>query len=73
VLQEDIKNKGQSIKSFNIEIYQNGQWTQLSDGNTIGYKTIIELPNTISSVSQIRINILDSLREKPKISNIEVY
>jgi hypothetical protein len=25
VLQEDIKNKGQSIKSFNIEIYQNGQ------------------------------------------------
>jgi hypothetical protein len=25
VLQEDIKNKGQSIKSFNIETYQNGQ------------------------------------------------
>jgi hypothetical protein len=43
-----------------------------SEFSTIGYKRILKFSSQITT-SKIRINILDSLRKNPKISNIEVY
>ncbi len=69
LLQEYIE-LGQRIRSFKIEAYQNGQWKQIANATTIGYKRIVSVPNI--QTSKIRIVITDS-KACPVISTIEVY
>jgi len=69
VLQEYIK-LGQRIKSFNIEVKQDGQWEQVAEGTTIGFKRIIPIDPT--ETKQLRINITDS-RACLAINNLELY
>lgn len=61
---------GQRIRSFSVEILQNGDWIPAARGTTIGYKRILRL--LPAEASKIRINILDS-RACPVISTISVY
>jgi alpha-L-fucosidase len=70
LLQEYIK-LGQRVKSFTIEVLQNGQWEQVANATTIGYKRIIRLENPVET-EKIRINVLDS-KACPVISNVEIY
>ncbi len=69
VLQEYIK-LGQRIKSFNIEALQNGEWKQIDNLTTIGYKRIVRLEPV--DTEKLRINITDS-KSCPVISNVEIY
>jgi alpha-L-fucosidase len=69
LLQEYIK-LGQRVKSFTIEVLQNGQWEQVANATTIGYKRIIRI-NPVET-EKVKINITGA-KACPVMSNIEVY
>lgn len=69
VIQEFI-GLGQRVKSFNIEVLENEQWTRIAEGTTVGYKRIVKFDSV--KTTQMRINITDS-RACPVISNVELY
>lgn len=69
VLQEYIK-LGQRVKAFTVEVMKAGEWQQVAEGTTIGYKRILKIDPV--ETDKIRINIIDA-KACPLISNIEVY
>ncbi|MEO6232414.1 MAG: alpha-L-fucosidase [Ferruginibacter sp.] len=69
LLQEYIR-LGQRIKSFNIEVWKDGEWKEVASATTIGYKRILSIDPV--ETKKIRINFTDS-KACPVISNIEVY
>ena len=69
LIQENIK-LGQRVKSFTIEVLQNGQWEQVANATTIGYKRIIRI-NPVET-EKVKINITGA-KACPVISNIEIY
>lgn len=69
LVQEYIK-LGQRVKSFTVEAFVNGEWKQLANQTTIGYKRILCFPTVKSD--KIRFTITDA-KGSPIISNIEVY
>ena len=68
-MQEYIK-LGQRVKSFNVEIWKNNKWMEVSRATTIGYKRILRIDPV--TTDKIRININDS-KACPTISNVELY
>ena len=69
VLQEYIQ-LGQRVRSFTVDVWQNGEWQQVADETTIGYKRILEIDSV--TTDRIRIQIEDS-KASPVLSNIEVF
>lgn len=69
LLQEYIK-LGQRVKTFNIEVLQNGQWGQVASATTIGYKRIVRIEPV--ETEKVRINI-SGAKACLVISNIEIY
>lgn len=69
VLQEYI-TLGQRVKSFKIEIWENGVYKEVDQQTTIGYKRILRLPRLKSD--KLRISFLDA-RGPLTIANIAVY
>ncbi len=69
VIQEYIK-LGQRVKSFSIELWQDGKWKEVASGTTIGYKRILKI--VPSETGKVRVNIIDS-RACPVLSNIEIF
>lgn len=77
VLQERIE-WGQRVKSFRLEAFAGGVWTELKDEllpedeslTTIGYKRIVCFPEI--AAEKLRLTILDSKAE-PVIGDIGVY
>ncbi|MCU0390598.1 MAG: alpha-L-fucosidase [Thermoflexibacter sp.] len=69
VLQEYIA-LGQRIQSFSIQIWQNGQWTEVAKETTIGNKRIVQFTTVLTS--KFKINILTS-KACPTLSNVEAY
>lgn len=69
VLQEYIK-LGQRVKSFEIELWEDGAWQKVAEATTIGYKRILKINPT--ETSKLRINIRDS-KACPVISNVELF
>lgn len=69
LLQEYIK-LGQRVKAFNVEVFSEGQWHNVANATTIGYKRILKIDPV--TASKIRINITDA-KAAPLISNIAVY
>jgi alpha-L-fucosidase len=69
MIQEYIR-LGQRIRSFKVEGLINGEWKQLIDGTTVGYKIIRKFP--VISANQIRLTVVDS-KACPLISNIELF
>jgi len=70
VLVQEYIPLGQRVKSFEIEALDGDQWKVVGQGTTIGYKRIIEIPETITS--KLRIWIKDA-KACPLISNVQVY
>ena len=61
---------GQRVKSFSVEAFVDGNWKQLANATTIGYKRILRFPAV--EATQVRLNITDS-KSCPVISNIGIY
>lgn len=69
LLQEYIK-LGQRVEEYKVEAFIDGEWEQIIDGTTIGYKVIRKFPAV--KTSQIRVTISRS-KACPAISNIELF
>jgi len=69
VLQEYIR-LGQRVRSFSVDVWEEGEWQPAAEGTTIGYKRILEIDPI--TTDRVRIQIEDS-QANPVISNIEVY
>lgn len=57
-LREDI-SQGQSVARYVTEGWQNGAWTELSKGTTIGYRALDRIRQT--EVSKLRVRVEDSV------------
>jgi len=68
-LQETIA-LGQRVERFNLEIWQDGVWREVSKGTTIGNKRLLTFPTV--SAQRLRINILQS-RLNPQIEQLGLY
>lgn len=69
MLQEDIA-KGQRVENFRIETCSNGEWHQVAEGTTIGYKRLLRIPDC--QPEKIRLTILAS-RGDANVSNVGLY
>ncbi|MFY0254880.1 alpha-L-fucosidase [Chitinophaga sp. 30R24] len=69
VLQEYIA-LGQRVKSFSVDILENGAWKEVARETTIGHKRILVLPDY--TAAQVRIRILDA-KAAPVISEVQLY
>jgi alpha-L-fucosidase len=58
------------VKSFTVDVWKDGKWTEIAVATTIGYKRIVKIDPI--QTSRIRVTILDS-KACPLISNVEVY
>jgi alpha-L-fucosidase len=70
MFQEQIRDFGQRIARFAVDAYIDGQWRQIAEGQTVGYKRICRTPEV--KADKVRIRILD-LRVCPTISNFAIY
>lgn len=68
-LQEYIR-LGQRVKSFSVDVWQDGSWKRVANATTIGYKRIIKLAPVKST--RIKITIEDA-KACPVLSEIAVY
>jgi len=68
LIQEFIQ-LGQRVKGFTIEVFQNGSFTEVANGITIGNRRLI--PFDTITTSKIKINF--SAKACPLISNVGVY
>lgn len=69
VIQEFIE-LGQRIRQFKVDAMIDGQWQDVFNGTTIGYKRIVPLGHV--RTSQLRLRITDA-KACPVISDLEVY
>ena len=69
LLQEYIK-LGQRVRKYAVDVLVDGQWKQIIEGTTIGYKVIRRFP--VVKTSRIKVTFSDS-KACPLISNIELY
>jgi len=69
IIQEYIK-LGQRVQEFEVSAFDNGKWTQVINGTTIGHKVIRKFP--VIKTSKIRLAVNKS-KACPVISNIELY
>ncbi len=61
---------GQRVKSFAVEAFAGGEWKEVAQGTTIGYKRILRFPTV--EATQLRLNITGS-KACALISEIGVY
>jgi alpha-L-fucosidase len=69
VLQEPVA-LGQRVEGWSAEVEENGTWTPLASGTTIGHKRIATFPPV--TASRLRVRVTKS-RACPAISTIGVY
>jgi len=70
VLQEPIRYQGQRIESFVLEAGNGKTWSEISEGTTVGYKSILRFPRVEASGVRIRIT---SSRVSPALSFAGLY
>ncbi|WP_242921198.1 alpha-L-fucosidase [Pontibacter liquoris] len=68
-LQENIA-VGQRIEKFALDVWLNGQWQQVTEGTTVGYKRLL-LFDAVTS-DKVRLRILSS-RLNPTLSELGLY
>jgi alpha-L-fucosidase len=69
LIQEPIR-LGQRVSAFRVEAKVDGQWQQLYQGTTIGYKRLLRMESVIAD--EIRL-IVEAANNTVALSNIEVY
>ncbi|NBC65689.1 MAG: glycoside hydrolase family 29, partial [Bacteroidetes bacterium] len=61
---------GQRVRSFSVDVWEEGEWQPAAEATTIGYKRILEIDPV--TTDRVRIQIEDS-QASPVLSNFEVY
>lgn len=61
---------GQRVKAFTVDAQMDGQWKQLAQETTIGYKRILRFPTV--KATRVRLSIT-AAKASPLISNIGIY
>ncbi len=69
LVQEYIR-LGQRVKAFSVEALVEGDWVELANATTIGYKRILRFPTV--TATGLRMNVKDS-KSSPLISNLGIY
>lgn len=69
-LAQEYIRLGQRVKAFRLEGFVDGNWKELANGTTIGYKRILLFPAV--TATQLRFTITGA-KSCPLISNIGVY
>ncbi len=70
MFQEQIKDFGQRIAKFTIDAFVDGQWQQIANGQTVGYKRICRTSSVATNKVRIRVS---ECRACPTISNFGLY
>jgi alpha-L-fucosidase len=70
VLIQEYITLGQRIKSFSVEIEKDGNWLEVANGTTIGYKRILRIDPVESQ--KVRL-VISGSKACPVISNLEIY
>lgn len=69
LLQEDIE-RGQRVERFTVELYAKGEWQQVGEGTTLGYKRILRFPET--KADSLRLTIRE-VRLDGNIKQVSAY
>jgi len=69
LLQENITN-GQRVEEFSLEVFKDGEWVELTQGTTIGYKRLLRFGAT--TASKVRLKIISS-RDCPELSGFGLF
>jgi alpha-L-fucosidase len=69
LVQEYIR-LGQRVRAFTLEAWIDGNWKELANATTIGYKRILRFPSVTST--KVRFTITDT-KSCPVISNMGIY
>jgi alpha-L-fucosidase len=69
LLQEDIR-RGQRVEHFTIEAFYDGEWHNIAEGTTIGYKRLLRFEEC--RAERIRVTI-DECRTSAHIANVGLY
>ncbi|MDN5204355.1 alpha-L-fucosidase [Fulvivirgaceae bacterium BMA10] len=70
VLQEAIATESQRIEKHTLDAWVDGEWHQVSEGTTVGYKKILRFSPVTST--KFRIRILKA-RSKPSLSKVSAH
>lgn len=70
VIQEDIATHGQRVEKFAVDAWVDNNWKEIAAGLTIGYKTILRIPDL--STEKLRLRIIEQ-RLTAKISSLSVH
>jgi alpha-L-fucosidase len=70
MIQEQIGGYSQRIERFSIDAHENGQWRNIAEGTTVGYKRICRTPTV--TADQVRLRVVNS-RVAPTISQFGLY
>lgn len=70
LLQENIETVGQRVKQHAVDAWIDGQWKEITQATTIGYKRILRFPSV--TTTKIRVRILAS-RMQPTIANFSAH
>lgn len=69
LLHENIR-EGQRVENFRLDVFENGNWKQIAEGKTIGYKRILCFDKT--TAKKVRI-VITSSRSNPQLSELGIY
>jgi alpha-L-fucosidase len=67
---EEYIRLGQRVKAFTVEALVEGNWKELAQGTTIGYRRILRFPSV--TTTRVRFRVTDS-KSCPLLSNIGLY
>ncbi len=70
VMLQEYDPLGQRIAAFHVEAEVEGEWRRIGGGTTIGYKRILEVPET--TATKLRVTI-DESRACPTLAHIGLY
>lgn len=71
VLQEDLRD-GQRIRSFVIEVAENGGWRRIVDGESIGHTRIVRLPSPVIA-TELRWRCTATWVGEPRLRSFAAY
>ncbi|WP_163717825.1 alpha-L-fucosidase [Mangrovibacterium lignilyticum] len=67
---EEYIQLGQRVKTFKVEAFENGQWKEIANGTTIGYRRILQVDPI--TTSKVKITIEDS-KACPVVSTVSLF
>ncbi len=69
-LREDVAHFGQRVERFAIDVWEDGQWRQLAERGTIGFRRVVRVPAVESA--QLRVRFL-AARVCPTLAHLSLH